>query len=106
MTCRWLTLLFLAWVAFAQAAHIDKSDLNGDGVVDALDVEIFSNLYLDQDPSTVDWCNFYTSSVLNEKYFRKVVSDWIDHCKLLLDYIAEANQCETVQATSDKSDLD
>ena len=106
MTSRWIALLLLAWVPFAQAAHIDKSDLNGDGAVDALDLEIFSDLYLEQDYQTVDWCTFYESSMRNGKYFRQIVSDRIDHYTALLDYIAAAYQCGVIEASGDKSDLD
>jgi DNA-binding beta-propeller fold protein YncE len=106
MNRRSITLLFLAWVPFALAAQVDKSDLNGDGAVDALDLEIFSSLYLDQGNQEVDLCTFYKSSVLNEKYFRRVVKDQVNHYKDLLAYTAEANQCGVVETTTDKSDLD
>ena len=100
-----LLLVALAWVPFALSKPVDKSDLNGDGIVNDLDVAIFSNVYLEQDYLTVDWCAFYESSMLNEKYFRRIVSDNIDRYKVLLDYIAQTNGCEIILPTADKSDL-
>jgi len=35
---------------------IDNSDLNKDGMVDSLDLVIFSRKYLKQDWEVVDWC--------------------------------------------------
>jgi hypothetical protein len=69
-----LLLLALGVVPFAEAAPFDKSDLNNDGAVDTLDLEIFSNEYLAQDWETVDWCDFYELSISNEKYFRSITS--------------------------------
>jgi hypothetical protein len=105
MSRPWIALILLAWVPLAQAAHIDKSDLNGDGVVNDSDVQIFADLYFEEPYETIDWCNFYESSMLNEKYFRRIVSDQIDHYTALLSYIAYAYGCEVVETTSDKSDL-
>ena len=42
MSRPWIALIFLVWAPFAHGAHIDKSDLNGDGVVDDRDVQIFA----------------------------------------------------------------
>jgi DNA-binding beta-propeller fold protein YncE len=88
-----------------QGAHIDKSDLNGDGVVNDLDLQIFAGLYFEEPYETIDWCAFYESSMLNEKYFRRIVSDQIDHYTALLGYIADSKGCEVVQTSSDMSDL-
>lgn len=100
-------LLFtvLAWVLPAEAAVVDRSDLNNDGTVDILDLEIFSNAYLEEDYQVVDWCNFYESSINNPKYFRKIVSDRIQHYKELLDFIAVMYECNIVQNIDGKSDL-
>lgn len=105
MSFRFFPLLLLAWVGFAFANPVDKSDLNSDGVVDNLDLEIFASLYFEEDFDSIDWCAFYESSMLNEKYFRRVVSDNIDSYTLLLDYIVEAYGCEVVAPMADKSDL-
>ena len=101
----WLAVLFLAFVPLAQAANIDKSDLNDDGLVNDLDVEIFSGRYLGQDWQTVDWCAFYETSINNPKYFRSITSDKVEHYSLLLTYIAESNNCGVIVPTNDKSDL-
>ena len=88
------------------APATDKSDLNGDGVVDALDLEFFSNLYLEQDYQTVDWCAFYQSSIENPKYFRRVVSDKPEYYQQLFDYIVVTYDCPVTQPeAADKSDL-
>jgi hypothetical protein len=105
MSRLWIALFFMAVAPFASAAHIDKSDLNGDGVVDDLDLQIFAGLYFEEPFETIDWCAFYESSMLNEKYFRRIVSDQIDHYTALLDYIADAYACEVVILSVDKSDL-
>ena len=107
MIRRWSFLLLLVAMGAALAAKtVDKSDLNNDGTVDSLDLAIFSDLYLEQDYQTVDWCTFYESSVLNPKYFRRIVSDKIEHYTLLLDYIDWTYQCDVDIPQTDKSDLD
>ena len=88
----------------AHAANIDKSDLNGDGLVNDLDVEMFADRYLGQDWQTVDWCTFYETSINNPKYFRSITSYKVDHYSLLLTYIAESNNCGVIEQTGDKSD--
>jgi hypothetical protein len=101
-----LLLLALAWVPLAQAAAVvDRSDIKVDGTVDTLDLEIFANEYLEQDWQTVNWCNFYESSIVNEKYFRSVTSDKTSNYKQLLDFIAVSYDCQAKAATEDKSDL-
>ena len=105
MSRPWIALIFLVWAPFAHGAHIDKSDLNGDGVVNDLDLQIFASLYFEEPYETIDWCAFYESSMLNEKYFRRIVSDQIDHYAALLSYIADSKGCEVVQTSSDMSDL-
>ena len=106
MRCRWISLLILVWAAFAQAAPVDRSDLNGDGAVDTQDIQIFSSRYLGQDWTTVDWCAFYESSITNPKYFREITSDKVEHFQLLLNVIAETFDCTVIVPTGDKSDLD
>jgi len=105
MNRHWLAVLFLAFVPLAQAANIDKSDLNDDGVVDVLDIQIFASTYLEQDWQTVDWCAFYESSISNPKYFRSITSDKLGSFQLLLNLIAETYQCGVIVPTGDKSDL-
>ena len=105
MSFRWIPLLLMAWVGFALANPVDKSDLNSDGVVDDLDVQIFAALYFEEPYETIDWCAFYESSTLSDKYFRRIVSDSVDRYKLLLDYIANRYECGVVSPTGDKSDM-
>ena len=105
-----MLLLALGLSPLTQAATVvDRSDLNNDGRVDTLDLEIFADVYLDQDSQTVNWCNFYESSIANEKYFRSVTSDKTANHKQLLDFIAVSYDCQTTAAatssTNDKSDL-
>ena len=108
MTRRWILLpsLFLAWASFAHAIEIDKSDLNGDGIVDYRDVEQLATEQLDTSWEDVDACNFYTSSILNPRYFRRVTKDNVEYYGELMDYIAASEGCYTVEAAkADKSDL-
>lgn len=106
MRCRWISLLLVVWVASAQAAAIERSDLNGDGAVDTQDIELFSSRYLGQDWLTVDWCAFYESSISNPKYFRQITSDKVEHFQLLLNLIAATYECTVIVPSGDKSDLD
>ncbi|MDH5356808.1 MAG: hypothetical protein OEY09_20375 [Gammaproteobacteria bacterium] len=108
-------LLLLAWMQLAGAGPFDRSDLNHDNSVDSLDLEIFSYQYLDQDWETVNWCQFYRSSIQNEKNFRRLTSDRIERYLELLNYIALSYNCQTADLQSlstesilqsaDKSDL-
>lgn len=98
-------LVFLAWMPLAGAGVIDRSDLNNDGTVDTLDLEIFSTEFLGQDWETVDWCNFYESSISNPKYFRKITSDRVAQYKGLFDFIATGYDCQVADQAVDKSDL-
>lgn len=100
-----LLLIVMVWVSLAPAAPVDKSDLNNDYTVGILDLKIFSNDYLAQDWETVDWCNFYESSVNNEKYFRKITAEKTATYANLLKLIAESYNCQVVLQITDKSDL-
>ena len=101
-----LGLVVLAASAGSFAAPVDRSDLNGDGVVDTQDIDIFASRYLGQDPTTVDWCAFYESSITNPKYFREITSSKVEHFQLLLNLIANTYECNVIVPTGDKSDLD
>jgi hypothetical protein len=101
----WVVPILLAWTTFSLAAPIDKSDLNGDGIVDYQDLVIVATDYLEEDPNTYDWCVFRESSILNPKYFRSVMSDSIKHYQALLDYINVAYGCDDVDPGGDLSDL-
>jgi hypothetical protein len=105
MNFRWIPLLlWLAWAPLA-LANFDKSDLNGDGIVDQQDLEIFASLHFEEDFDSIDWCAFYESSMLNEKYFRRIVRDRIDYYESLMSYIASAYGCDVIVPGGDKSDL-
>jgi DNA-binding beta-propeller fold protein YncE len=84
---------------------VDKSDLNDDGTVNTLDLEIFADMYLDQDWQTFDWCDFYDSSIADEKYFRSITSDRTASYQELLDFIAFSYNCQGTEPNDDKSDL-
>jgi hypothetical protein len=98
-------LIVLTWAPFSQANPADRSDLNNDYSVDTLDLEIFSNRYLEQDWQSVDWCRFYESSIGNERYFRKITSDKTARYNSLLEFIAYSYNCQVTIQSSDKSDL-
>jgi hypothetical protein len=99
-------LAVLAWAPVAGANPVDKSDMNSDGVVNILDLAIFSQTYLEQDWLSVDWCQFYEASITSDKYFRKQTSENIDRFKLLMDFIANYFDCDGSMGSPDKSDLD
>ena len=106
MRYTWIALIILVSAPIAFAANLDKSDINGDGVVDVQDLESFSTRYLEQEWQSVDACAFYASSILNPKYFRRVAHDSVKHYDELLNYAAASEGCATVTAAkSDKSDL-
>jgi hypothetical protein len=105
MTRPWIALIFLAWAPLALANPVDKSDLNSDGIVNDLDLEIFAGLYFEESYETIDWCSFYESSMIDEKYFREIVSDKMDRYTSLMAYISIVFGCDTSKSNSDKSDL-
>jgi hypothetical protein len=102
---RWIVLAVLAWTSVAGANPVDKSDMNNDGIVDVLDLAIFSQTYLEQDWLSVDWCQFYEASIASDKYFRKQTSENIDRFKLLMEFIAIYFDCDGSMGSPDKSDL-
>ncbi len=95
----------LAWASLGHANPLDKSDMNSDGVVDTLDLAIFSDTFLQQDWQTVDWCVFHESSVTNERYFRKITSEKTDSYERLLQFIAYYYYCQGQTDSTEKSDL-
>lgn len=100
----WIPLLILAWAPLAHAAQIDRSDLNGDGLVDARDVGSFADRYLSANGGDA-WCNFLESISGNEQYFRSVVSDNINRYLNLLNAAANIYDCSFAVSDSDRSDL-
>ena len=74
--------------------------------MDYRDVELLATEQLDTSWEDVDACNFYASSILNPRYFRRVTKDNVAYYGELLDYIAATEGCFAVQAAKpDKSDL-
>jgi hypothetical protein len=74
-------------------------------MVDGLDLDAFATTYLEQDSKSVDWCAFYGSANVNQKYFRQVTSDNFARYRDLMTYIAAAYDCKTVTESEGKSDL-
>lgn len=105
----WVAATLLVVLSFGSAIaanSLDRSDLNGDGLVDDLDLATLSNLYLEEPYQAVDWCAFYERSTYDSKYFRGITSDRVENYQALFDYIVASYGCEVVQsANSDKSDL-
>jgi sugar lactone lactonase YvrE len=85
---------------------IEKSDLNGDGLVDGDDLLILGSRFLKNHKSVIDWCGFYDATVSGTnfdarakkgdkkskkgkptKYFRK-------HFKLMLTFINDEYACD------------
>ena len=95
----------LAWAPLGHANPLDKSDMNSDGVVDTLDLAIFSDTFLQQDWQTVDWCAFHENSVTNERYFRKITSENTSSFERLLQFIKYYYYCQGQTDTTEKSDL-
>jgi DNA-binding beta-propeller fold protein YncE len=104
-------IAILAMNSMTLAASVDRSDLNGDGVVNEADFVIFKARYLADDPATSTECNFYSSSRKNERYFRRVTSDRTNHYASLLRYVGKTYNCALVanaegqEGKDDKSDL-
>jgi sugar lactone lactonase YvrE len=71
----------------------DKSDLNADGVVDILDLNLFSINYLEQDVVLVDWCAFYDASKAGEPFEGQSTKYYANHFKMLLAFIYEDFEC-------------
>lgn len=94
-----LMLATLAWAPIAEPAPKPsdtpgKSDLNSDGVVDLLDVELFSANYLQQAVSQVDWCLFYENTIAGLDFDGKSTSYYLKHFKALLAFIYQEFDCE------------
>jgi len=71
----------------------DRSDLNGDGVVDILDLEIFSTNYLQMAVFQVDWCLFYESTIAGLDYEGISTTYFQKRFKELLAFIYEEFNC-------------
>lgn len=87
-----VTVFAIAFLSTADAARRDHSDLNSDGAVDLLDVEIFALETLNADYRTVDWCTWLDDKYTNDPEGQKWIKKWRPYARLL-DFIEEEWQC-------------
>jgi hypothetical protein len=92
-----VALIFSA-MAFAPASLAapgggDKSDLNGDGIVDILDLDLFSTNYLELSVTEVDWCAFYQATTSGEDFNGKSTKYYAKNFRMLLSFIYEDFEC-------------
>jgi hypothetical protein len=98
-----LAVLFSALVAFSYAAqadskkNADKSDLNEDGVVDIVDLHLFSFNYLELDAAQVEWCDFYSATKAGEPFNDKSTKYYARNFRMLLAFIYEYFECGVVE---------
>lgn len=71
----------------------EKSDLNEDGLVDLLDLSIFSRNYLQRNPETVSWCLFYQVTIAGESFEGQSTAYYLKHFKLLLSFMHDFFDC-------------
>lgn len=88
-----IMLVVLAWLPFANAAPGDKSDLNGDSIVDLSDLMIFSTNYLETNWESVDWCLFHESTLTGAKFEGRSTKYYLRHFSELLSFINEYFYC-------------
>ncbi|MHC5112262.1 MAG: 6-bladed beta-propeller [Planctomycetota bacterium] len=88
----------LACAPVTQAAPtsggVDRSDINGDGVVDILDLDLFSTNYLELSVTEVDWCAFYTATVSGQDFNGASTKYYAKQFKMLLAFIFIEFDCE------------
>jgi DNA-binding beta-propeller fold protein YncE len=77
----------------APKAGSDKSDINNDGTIDILDLQLFSLNHLDQDVALVDWCAFYDATKAGEPFNGQSTDYYAKHFKMLLAFIYEEFEC-------------
>lgn len=88
-------LMTIACFGHAVAGTGDKSDLNGDSVVDLVDLAIFSNKYIEQNIEDVEWCDFYESVSTEKRLYGKPTSYYSKHFRVLLGFINDYFFCES-----------
>ena len=71
----------------------DHSDLNKDGIVDLVDLEIFSKRQLETSVENVDWCAFYEAVSRGERFQGEKTGFIQKHYKLLLGFIYDYFKC-------------
>jgi len=82
----------------------ERSDLNQDHIVNFLDLEIFSNDYLEKDWEEVNWCNFYEATATNKRFFRDRTSYNKERFTRLIKFIEDSYDCPHISQAVDKSD--
>jgi DNA-binding beta-propeller fold protein YncE len=94
-----LVLATLAWAPVAEAKPVknpeitDKSDLNRDGILDILDLQVFSSKYLELNYETVDWCDFYTSVAIEQTFAGRPTDYYRKNFRMLLGFIYDEFSC-------------
>lgn len=71
----------------------DKSDLNGDGLVDLEDLAIFSANYLQLYWKAVDWCVFHGSVLAGAEFEGRSTKYYLRHFGTLLAFINDHFDC-------------
>lgn len=97
----YLTIVIMAIVMISACAvqaapqkNADQSDLNHDGIVDILDLHLFSSNYLEADVTTVDWCLFYEATINGEKFEGGSTNYYAKNFKMLLAFIYTDFDCD------------
>lgn len=109
-----LMLLTLLYLPVSQAApggkaqinSTDKSDLNGDLVIDELDLELFGSRYLPADLADFDWCGFHDATVAgvifagplkrSQTIKDKPAAYYNKHYGQLLGFMNDYHACEAI----------
>ena len=76
-----------------KGGNVDHSDLNKDGIVNLLDLEIFSKRQLETSVEIVDWCAFYEAVAKGERFLGVKTGYIQKHYKLLLGFIYDEFSC-------------
>ncbi len=88
-----LVIGLLPFIVHAGPKSPDHSDLNKDGIVDLLDLEIFSKRQLETNVEDVDWCAFYDAVSQGERFLGEKTGYIQKHYKLLLGFIFDDFKC-------------
>jgi hypothetical protein len=71
----------------------DGSDLNKDGLIDQVDLQVFSTMYLELNWETVQWCEFYTATAEGGTFNGKPTHYYLEHFGILLGVIRDLYGC-------------
>jgi len=83
-----------AWAQPGVAAVKEKSDLNGDGIVNTADLVLFAARYLEMSFDDVDWCLVYDAIATESRVYGKPTKYFQDHYKILLGVIYDLYGCD------------